>query len=262
MPKKIIKKEEAAKKSEKIPRSSRSLGVTDAGILAVKPSREMAVAEGGLAKKKPAKINPKKPKTEHKPRPLPTGRYVSQQSNAGDSPTPRAQGTPKERGKEKVSVTKKEPPKEILQEVKTAVDVVPAVEPRPAGRDRYFEAVGRRKTSVARVRLYTKAGDFVVNDRAYNIYFPTLELQKIVEDALQKMKLFGRFRVSVKIYGGGMHSQAEAVRHGLARCLIKFNPDFRKRLKRAGFLKRDPRMKERKKFGLKKARKAPQWAKR
>ena len=76
------------------------------------------------------------------------------------------------------------------------------------------------------------------------------------------MKLFGRFRVSVKVNGGGSHAQAEAVRHGLARCLIKFNPDFRKRLKRADFLKRDPRMKERKKFGLKKARKAPQWAKR
>lgn len=133
---------------------------------------------------------------------------------------------------------------------------------RPAGRDRYFEAVGRRKTSVARVRLFTKAGDFSVNDKPYGTYFPTLDLQKIVEDALQKMKLFGRFRVSVKVSGGGIHSQAEAVRHGLARCLVKFNQDFRKRLKRAGFLKRDPRMRERKKFGLKKARKAPQWAKR
>lgn len=128
--------------------------------------------------------------------------------------------------------------------------------------DRYFEAVGRRKTSIARVRLFTKAGDFSVNGKPHNIYFPTVELQKIVEDSLQKMKLFGRFRVSVKVAGGGIHSQAEALRHGLARCLTKFNPDFRKRLKRAGFLRRDPRMKERKKFGLKKARRAPQWKKR
>lgn len=135
-------------------------------------------------------------------------------------------------------------------------------EDRPAGRDRYFEAVGRRKTAVARVRLFTKAGDFTVNNKPYGVYFPTADLQKIVEEALQRMKLFGRFRVSVKISGGGSHSQAEALRHGLARCLTKFNPDFRKRLKRAGFLRRDPRMKERKKFGLKKARKAPQWAKR
>lgn len=129
-------------------------------------------------------------------------------------------------------------------------------------KERYFEAVGRRKTAVARVRLFTKAGEFLVNNKQYATYFTTLELQKIVEDALQKMKLLGRFKVTIKVSGGGSHSQAEAVRHGLARCLIKFNSDFRKRLKRAGFLKRDPRMKERKKFGLKKARRAPQWAKR
>lgn len=130
------------------------------------------------------------------------------------------------------------------------------------GNLRYFEAVGRRKTAIARVRVFTKPGDFTVNEKPYAEYFPTMELQKIVEDALQKMKLFGRFRVSVKVFGGGIHAQAEATRHGLARCLIRFNPNFRKRLKRAGFLRRDPRVKERKKFGLKKARRAPQWAKR
>ena len=128
--------------------------------------------------------------------------------------------------------------------------------------DRYFEAVGRRKTAVARARLFTKAGDFIVNARQYTAYFPAGDLQRIVEDPLKKMKLWDRFRVSVKISGGGSHAQAEAVRHALARCLIKFNPDFRKRLKRAGYLKRDPRAKERKKFGLKKARRAPQWNKR
>lgn len=131
-----------------------------------------------------------------------------------------------------------------------------------SGKDRYFEAVGRRKTAVARVRLYTRSGAFMINDKAYGDYFPTLDLQKIAEDALKKMKLWERFRVSARVSGGGIHAQAEAVRHGMARCLIAFNPDFRKRMKRAGFLKRDPRMKERKKFGLKKARKAPQWAKR
>ena len=132
----------------------------------------------------------------------------------------------------------------------------------PSGRERYFEAVGRRKTAIARVRLFTRSGAFTVNDKAYGDYFPTLDLQKIAEDALKKMKLWERFRISAKVSGGGIHAQAEAVRHGLARCLIIFNPDFRKRMKRAGFLKRDPRMKERKKFGLKKARRAPQWAKR
>jgi len=135
-------------------------------------------------------------------------------------------------------------------------------ETRVPGKERYFEAVGRRKTAIARVRLFTKPGDFSVNEKLYSLYFSTVELQRTVEDALKKMKLFGRFRVSVKASGGGTHAQAEAVRHGLARCLVKFNPDFRKRLKRAGFLRRDPRMKERKKFGLKKARRAPQWQKR
>ena len=151
---------------------------------------------------------------------------------------------------------KKPPPEEKSAKVETEEFVK---QPKP---ERYFEAVGRRKTAVARVRLFTKAGDFTVNTKPYNIYFPTTDLQKIAEEALQKMKLFGRFKVSVKLSGGGVHAQAEALRHGLARCLIKFNPDFRKRLKRAGYLTRDPRMKERKKFGLKKARKAPQWAKR
>lgn len=130
------------------------------------------------------------------------------------------------------------------------------------GRERYFEAVGRRKTAVARVRLFTKAGDFTVNNKLHNVYFSTPELLKISEDALQKMKLFGRFKVTVEIKGGGMHAQAEALRQGLSRCLVKFNPDFRKRLRKADFLKRDSRMKERKKPGLKRARKAPQWHKR
>lgn len=129
-------------------------------------------------------------------------------------------------------------------------------------KDRYFEAVGRRKTSVARVRLFTKGNEFIVNEKDWKVYFPTADLQKIAEEAIKKMKLVERFRVSVKVKGGGSHSQAEAVRHGVARALILINPDFRKRLKKAGFLTRDPRMKERKKFGLKRARRAPQWTKR
>lgn len=128
--------------------------------------------------------------------------------------------------------------------------------------ERYIEAVGRRKTAIARVRLFTRSGEFSVNGKLYSDYFPTMALQKTVEDAFKKMKLWERFRVSALVSGGGIRAQAEAIRHGLARCLINFNPDFRKRLKKAGFLTRDPRMKERKKFGLKKARRAPQWQKR
>lgn len=129
--------------------------------------------------------------------------------------------------------------------------------------ERYWEAVGRRKTAVARVRLFTRGDKGMwINEKPYGIYFHTEEMRRTAEDALKKMKAQERFRVMVKAQGGGLHAQAEAVRHGTARALTKFNPDFRKRLKRAGFLTRDPRMVERKKFGLKKARRAPQWAKR
>ncbi len=132
--------------------------------------------------------------------------------------------------------------------------------PKPA---RYFEAVGRRKTSVARVRLFTQEEKLIlVNEKPYQNYFPTFELQQTATASLRKMKAFDKFRILVKVKGGGVHSQAEAVRHGIARALVEFNPDFRKRLRRAGYLTRDPRMRERKKFGLKRARRAPQWSKR
>lgn len=133
---------------------------------------------------------------------------------------------------------------------------------------RYFEATGRRKTSVARVRLFTikpfeeDEGKITVNGKFYKQYFPTLELQQIAEASLRRLKSLNRFEAVAKISGGGVKSQVEALRHGLARVLILFNADFRKKLKKAGYLKRDPRVKERKKYGLKKARRAPQWAKR
>lgn len=133
---------------------------------------------------------------------------------------------------------------------------------------RYFEATGRRKSAVARVRLFTikpfeeDEGKVTVNGKFYKQYFPTMELQQIIEGALRKLKSLNRFEVVAKVNGGGTKSQSEAIRHGLARTLILFNIDFRKKLKKAGYLKRDPRVKERKKYGLKKARRAPQWAKR
>ncbi|HOF44897.1 MAG TPA: 30S ribosomal protein S9 [Candidatus Pacearchaeota archaeon] len=129
--------------------------------------------------------------------------------------------------------------------------------------DKYFEGTGRRKTSVARVRLYTKGDkDILVNDVDYKEYFKIADHQLIILDSLEKMKSIGRFRVVATVKGGGIHSQAEAIRHGIARALVEFNPDYRKRLRKANFLTRDSRMKERKKFGLKRARKAPQWSKR
>jgi len=128
---------------------------------------------------------------------------------------------------------------------------------------KYFEAVGRRKTSIARARLFTRGEKgFFVNGKSLEVYFPTAELCQIADAALNRMHCEDKFRVELRVKGGGIHSQAEAVRHAISRGLVLFNPDFRKRLKRAGFLTRDSRMRERKKFGLKRARRAPQWQKR
>ena len=127
---------------------------------------------------------------------------------------------------------------------------------------RYIEAVGRRKTSVARVRLTPASKTtFKINDRDLATYFPTAELRKVIDEAMEKAKA-GEFAISVHVKSGGVHSQAEAVRHGSARALVKNDLNLRTKLKSAGLLKRDPRAKERRKFGLKKARKAPQWSKR
>jgi len=128
---------------------------------------------------------------------------------------------------------------------------------------KYFETVGRRKTAVARIRLWPKGkGDFLVNSKSYQNYFPTLKLQETAIAALKKMKCLDQFNIEVLVKGGGVVAQAEAVRHGISRALVLFNLDFKKRLRKVGYLTRDPRMRERKKFGLKRARRAPQWQKR
>ncbi len=134
---------------------------------------------------------------------------------------------------------------------------------------KYFEAVGKRKTATARVRLFTSnpsqsaiEGNLIINNKPYKEFFPSIELQKIIEAPLERLKSLGRFRATVKVKGGGIRGQAEAIRHGLARTLILFDSNFRKKLKKLGYLTRDSRKTERKKFGLKKARKGPQWSKR
>jgi small subunit ribosomal protein S9 len=128
---------------------------------------------------------------------------------------------------------------------------------------RYIEGIGRRKTAVARVRITpSKKNTFVINEKTLEDYFPTEELQKVVTDALDLEKVTDTFDVSVKVSGSGIHSQAEAVRHGLARGLNEHDGDLRGDLKKAGFLKRDSRSVERKKAGFRKARKKEQWSKR
>lgn len=127
--------------------------------------------------------------------------------------------------------------------------------------EKYIEAVGRRKTSVARVRLTPASKtSVVVNEREFENYFPTAELRAVVLSALADLP--NKYVITAKLSGGGVSSQAQALRHGIARALTKDEPELRTKLKVKGFLKRDPRAKERRKFGLKKARKAPQWSKR
>ncbi len=129
---------------------------------------------------------------------------------------------------------------------------------------KYIETIGRRKTSTARVRVTPGGkGSFSINDKDVATYFPTKELTKVVLGAFAEVDALDKFDVTVVVQGGGSHSQAEAVRHGIARALIIDDEESnKKKLKHAGFLKRDPRSKERRKFGLKKARKSPQWSKR
>ncbi len=156
----------------------------------------------------------------------------------------------------------------VVSPKKAAVKAVKKETEAPAKARRYFEAVGRRKTATCRARLFTARpldeyeGRITINGKPHKEYFPTSELQQTVEASLNKLKSLNRFEISVEVRGGGIQAQAEAVRHGIARTLVLFNPDFRKKLKRANYLRRDPRMKERKKYGLKKARRAPQWSKR
>lgn len=135
-------------------------------------------------------------------------------------------------------------------------------------KDKYIEAVGRRKTSTARVRITASSkASFIVNDLDAKEYFKTDEQRGLILDPMVKgmeeaKEKNIKWAVEAHVGGGGIHSQAEAIRHGLSRALVKSDEALHGTLKTLGFLKRDPRAKERRKFGLKKARKAPKWSKR
>ena len=174
---------------------------------------------------------------------------------------------------EHVKVEKKEEVIEApIEEIETeGLISVEDSEEKAGKKEKYYEAVGRRKESIAITRLYTKKstdmidGDhalIIVNGKDYREYFTDKTLQSIVESPLRKLKSTNRFKATVKVSGGGSSGQADAVKHGISRTLVLFDLNFRKKLKKSGFLTRDPRVKERRKYGLKKARKAPQWQKR
>ena len=125
-----------------------------------------------------------------------------------------------------------------------------------------INAVGRRKKAVARVRLVPGKGDILINKRELDDYFGLETLKLIVNQPLELTNTVGQFDIVCTVAGGGVTGQAGAIRHGLSRALLQFDPEMRTTLKKAGFLTRDPRMKERKKYGLKGARRAPQFSKR
>ena len=126
----------------------------------------------------------------------------------------------------------------------------------------YYYGTGRRKNSVARVRVYNGTGKITINDRDIDDYFGLETLKLIVRQPLAVAGVEGKFDIVVRVAGGGVSGQAGAIRHGLSRALLVYDENLRGELKKAGFLTRDPRMKERKKYGLKAARRAPQFSKR
>ncbi len=126
----------------------------------------------------------------------------------------------------------------------------------------YFYGTGRRKSSVARVRVYNGTGKITINDRDIEEYFGLETLKLIVRQPLALTDTMDKFDIVCRVAGGGAPGQAGAIRRGIARALLQYNEELRPELKKAGFLTRDPRMKERKKYGLKGARRAPQFSKR
>ncbi len=129
-------------------------------------------------------------------------------------------------------------------------------------KQQYYYGTGRRKSSVARVRVYPGSGNITINGRDIDDYFGLETLKLIVRQPLVLTETAEQFDIVCTVAGGGVTGQAGAIRHGLSRALLLFNPELRPVLKKAGFLTRDPRMKERKKYGLKAARRAPQFSKR
>jgi small subunit ribosomal protein S9 len=137
-----------------------------------------------------------------------------------------------------------------------------AVETQAPEGERYYYGTGRRKTAVARVRLYPGSGTIIVNGRPFLEIFTRILHQQKIRQPLLLTETADRFNVQVKVQGGGISAWADAIAHGISRALVAFDEGLKPTLRKAGLLTRDPRVKERKKYGLKRARKAPQYTKR
>jgi len=212
-----------------------------------------------VAEKTTEKENPKLPVREAPVR------------QASDKPFNKVQGKPIQPFDKLKAVSKTEPQvhgEPIQESTEKEIQEFPK---NNNGKEKYYQAIGRRKNSIARVRLYTKKSTDIieeesallfVNGKDYIDYFSDVNLRSVVESPLRKLKSLNRFKAVILVRGGGLSGQAEAIKHGLSRALVQFDQNFKKKLKKGGFLTRDPRAKERRKYGLKKARKAPQWQKR
>lgn len=155
--------------------------------------------------------------------------------------------------------TAEEKPKAEKKERAVIVEEKAVEEKKPS----YLYAVGRRKEAIATVRLYKNGkGKIIVNGKLYSEYFPTEEMEQIVSSPLKSVGQADKVDIEAKTFGGGLRGQAEAARLGISRALVQLNINFKKNLRKSGYLTRDPRVKERKKPGLKRARRAPQWQKR
>jgi len=130
------------------------------------------------------------------------------------------------------------------------------------GEENYVWGTGKRKCAIAQVRLFLGDGEIIINDKAYGEVFPRLEHRHMIEFPFLVTDTMGKFHATIKVAGGGVSGQAGAIRHGIARALVKENENFKPLLRKEGLLTRDARIKERKKYGLKRARKAPQYTKR
>jgi len=163
------------------------------------------------------------------------------------------------KGKKRGRPAKKSVPKKTAK----AAESKTVEKPKKSKRKNYKFSVGRRKSAVARVRLHNSGEPKLeVNGKKFEEYFPQPKLQKITTEPLEIAGQLGKLNFTIKVEGGGFRGQAEACRLGLARMMVQIDPELRKQLKQAGLLTRDPRVKERKKYGLKRARRAPQWRKR
>jgi small subunit ribosomal protein S9 len=177
--------------------------------------------------------------------------------------TPTKKTADKDAKEVKAPVARKAAAPKKAEAAEAPVADVMAADMKVMGAGEYIYAIGRRKRAVAKTKLWIGGkGEITVNGKKYTEYFPVYELREVVTDALRAVGQDDKVTVQAEALGGGLRGQAEALRLGISRALVELNPNYRKSLKALGYMMRDPREKERKHYGFKKARKASQWAKR